>query len=89
MYGGKVRIRFRPDGYSDILPMPADDGRAVSDHGRVATFEKVWGWDLEAASLSSSSSSSSTGRGGGLGAGGGGDPSPTSSSDFLLFSVDV
>ena len=82
-YGGKVRIRFRPDGYSDILPpvvVDNDDVIVIVDR-RVATFEKVWGWDLEAAS---SSSGGPSGDGGG-----GGDPSSPESSDFLLFSADV
>ena len=79
-YGGKVRIRFRPDGYSDILapavPVVENDGGVIVVDGRVATFEKVWGWDLEAASPPSSS-------GGDSGEGGGG------ASEYLLFSADV
>ena len=82
-YGGKVRIRFRRDGYSDILtPVVVVDDDVIIDH-RVATFEKVWGWDLEAASSSSSGGSSVESKGGEN------DPSSPESSDFLLFSADV
>ncbi|KAL3790781.1 hypothetical protein ACHAW5_010757 [Stephanodiscus triporus] len=49
MYGGKVRIRFRADGYSDILPSPTttDDYDERIERIDGASFDKVWGWDLE------------------------------------------
>ena len=36
--GGKVVLRFRPDGYTDVLEASALDGHRVA---------KVWGWDVE------------------------------------------
>lgn len=43
-YGGKLRIQFRGDGYTDIIP-PSEGVDASSSNA--ATFPKVWGWDLE------------------------------------------
>lgn len=41
-YSGKVRIKFRSDRYTDVLPAPSGGGGANE-----ASFRKFWGWDLE------------------------------------------
>merc|ERR1712127_1170578 len=43
-YGGKLRLQFRDDGYTDILPPSGADGGTPTTS---ATFEKTWGWDRE------------------------------------------
>mmetsp|Transcript_20997 Transcript_20997/g.44950 ORF Transcript_20997/g.44950 Transcript_20997/m.44950 type:complete len:281 (+) Transcript_20997:100-942(+) len=45
-YGGKLQIQFRGDGYTDILPAFGDAGDDGSS-SNAATFQKVWGWDVE------------------------------------------
>ena len=45
-YGGKLCIQFRSDGYTDILDANSDiTTKSSSDN--TATFQKVWGWDIE------------------------------------------
>ncbi|KAL7525467.1 hypothetical protein ACHAWF_001374 [Thalassiosira exigua] len=47
LFGGKVRLHFRGDGYTDALS--AEGGPAAAAAGEGATFRKVWGWDVEEA----------------------------------------
>jgi len=43
-YSGKLQLKFRNDGYTDVLsPSDKDEGNSSND----ATFQKCWGWDLE------------------------------------------
>ena len=44
-YGGKIELRFRDDGYTDVINSSNGDGRTSGDNA--ATFQKVWGWDKE------------------------------------------
>lgn len=87
MYGGRVRIRLRDDGYSDILTTTtaADDNDDVDARGD-ATFIKVWGWDLEIAESSPSTSSYSFDGGERRRGAEGAVPLPE---EYLLFSADV
>ncbi|KAL9178847.1 hypothetical protein ACHAXT_003978 [Thalassiosira profunda] len=39
-FGGKLQLQFKDDGYTDIISSGGTDSNA-------ATFQKVWGWDLE------------------------------------------
>jgi len=48
-YAGKLQLQFRGDGYTDII-IPAKDGDdddVTNSGSNSATFQKVWGWDLE------------------------------------------
>ncbi|KAL9190095.1 hypothetical protein ACHAXT_007306 [Thalassiosira profunda] len=42
-YGGKLQLQFKDDGYTDIISL----GDTDSGGSNAATFQKVWGWDLE------------------------------------------
>lgn len=46
-YGGKLQIRLRGDGYTDII-QSASSGD--DDNINAASFTKVWGWDIETSS---------------------------------------
>ena len=42
-FGGKLQLQFKDDGYTDII----SSGDTDSGGSNAATFQKVWGWDLE------------------------------------------
>ena len=43
-YGGKLQIKFRDDGYTEVISPNGEDEVINSN---TAIFQKVWGWDLE------------------------------------------
>ena len=43
-YSGKLQLQFKNDGYTDILSNTIGES---NNNSNAATFQKVWGWDIE------------------------------------------